>query len=266
MTAIAPSSQRFSVVADFKQFADIIYALMMHDIKNRFFGSGLGQIVMILWPFVHILTLIIVYVVTKRPAPYGESLIQYSAISIFPFICFSYVSRWIVISAITNKPFLNYPIIKPLDILIARALLEIVSISIVGFLLIILVAVCGYEVMPSNPSEAVYAVLATILLAVGMGVLNGVIAFIIPIWNIFVTLVVILIYVCSGILFVTASLPDDLRYYASYNPVLHCVEWFRIAYYSDYPTIVLDRSYVCIWGLAMLTLGLVLMKLLRRLM
>ena len=66
----------------------IINALMLHDIKNRFFGSGLGQIVMIIWPFAHILLLITIYTVIKRPNPYGESIIQYSAVSIFPFIIF----------------------------------------------------------------------------------------------------------------------------------------------------------------------------------
>ena len=246
-------------------YFNVIYALMMHDIKNRFFGSGLGQIVLVLWPFVHIVVLLTIYVVTKRPNPYGTSLIQYSAVSLFPFICFNYVSRWIVFSAVTNRSFLQYPIIRPLDLLIARALLEIVSITLVGILLIITVFALGNDVIPASPDQAVYAVCATIFLAIGIGFLNAIIAFIIPIWNLVMVLIIILMYLSSGIIFLVSTLPEQLRYWLSFNPLLHCVEWMRSAYFTDYPTTVLDRAYVLEFSLVSLTLALILERLLRRL-
>ena len=238
---------------------------MMHDIKNRFFGSGLGQIVMVLWPFVHILVLIGISLVLKRPNPYGTSLLQYSAVSVFPFICFSYVMRWIVFSALTNRSFLQYPIIKPLDLIVARTLLEIVSIALVGILVIILLIVCGSDPMPANRSEAVYAVCGAIFLAIGFGVPNAVIAFLLPIWNVVVTLIIIVTYAASGIIFVADSLPEQIRVPLSYLPTLQCTEWMRVAYYSDYPTTVLDRGYVLEFGLASLTIGLIMERLARRL-
>ena len=237
---------------------------MMHDIKNRFFGSGLGQIVMVLWPFAHILVLITIYYVTKRPNPYGESIIQYGAVSIFPFIIFNYVSRWIVFSANTNKAFLQYPIIKPLDILISRAALETVSIGVVGIMLVIFVASLGYDVLPVDYSQAVYAVVATWFLAVGVGFFNAPFAFIVPMWNIVITLIIILAYVSSGIVFAPTALPEEIRYPLSFNPLLNCVEWFRAAYFYDYPTTMIDKTYVVEFGLTSFTLGLLLNKLLKR--
>ena len=248
----------------FISYVNVIYALMMHDIKNRFFGSGLGQIVLVLWPFVHILVLLTIYVVTKRPNPYGTSLIQYSAVSVFPFICFNYVSRWIVFSAVTNRSFLQYPIIKPLDLLVARALLEIVSISLVAILLIVFVVALGCDVAPASPDQAVYAACATIFLAIGIGFINAVIAFVFPIWNMVMILIIILMYLASGIVFVVSTLPEQLRYWLSFNPLLQCTEWMRAAYFSDYPTSVLDRTYVLEFSLVSLTLGLILERLLRR--
>ena len=248
----------------FRSYCNVIYALMMHDIKNRFFGSGLGQIVMVIWPFGHIVVMMVIYVVLKRPNPYGDSLVQYTAVSIFPFICFNYVSRWIVFSATTNRPFLQYPIIRPLDLLIARALLEIVSITLVVIMLVLLVVVMGYNAMPASPNEALYAFGATIFLAIGMGFLNGVIAFVVPMWIMVYTLVIVLSYVSSGILFVASNMPEQFRTPLSYNPLLHCTEWIRTAYYSDYPTLVLDREYVLRFGLVTLTAGLILERLMRR--
>ena len=245
-------------------YFNVMYALMMHDIKNRFFGSGLGQIVMVLWPFAHIVVLMVIYVFTKRANPYGDSLIQYTAVSVFPFIIFNYVSRWIVYSAGTNRSFLQYPIIKPLDILISRAMLEMVSISIVAMLLVTLVVVCGYNAMPASPIEAFYAFAGTIFLAVGLGVLNGVITFLVPLWIIVYTLFIILMWVSSGALFVVSALPEQIQTLLSYNPLLQCTEWIRVAYYSDYPTSILDRMYVLKFGLIGLTAGLILERLVRR--
>ncbi|MCX8252494.1 putative polysaccharide ABC exporter, permease protein [Beijerinckiaceae bacterium RH AL1] len=258
-TTAAETHARF-----FRSYGNIMFALVMHDIKNRFFGSGLGQIVMILWPFVHIVVLLLVYGFSHRPHPYGTSTLQYSAISVFPFICFNYVTRWVVISAITNRTFLQYPIIKPLDIIIARMLLEVISMTIVGALLVLVVVACGDEAMPANPMEAVCAIGATLFLAVAFGVPNAVIAFILPMWNIVIAIVIVCSYISSGILFVTSELPEQIRVPLSYNPLLQCTEWLRVAYYSDYPTTVLDKTYVLVFALVSLTLGLLMEKVLRR--
>lgn len=236
----------------------------MHDIKNRFFGSGLGQIVMILWPFVHLLVLVGVYYFTKRPNPYGESIIQYGTISVFPFIVFNYVSRWIVFSAVTNKNFLHYPIIKPIDILVGRMCLEIISITIVGILLLIFVSICGYSVMPFDCLDAAFALMGTLFLSIGFGFLNAPLAFLMPLWNTVMVFFIIIVYIASGVAFVPAFLPNAAKLPLSYNPLLSCVEWFRVSYYSDYPTEMLDRLYVLECGLVMLAIGLVLNTLLKR--
>jgi len=259
-------SARASVTVSnrFRSYCNVIYALMMHDIKNRFFGSGLGQILLVLWPFAHIVVLMVIYVAMKRPNPYGDSLVQYTAVSIFPFICFNYVSRWIVYSAQTNRSFLQYPIIKPLDLLVGRALLEIVSMTMVIFMLVTLVVVMGYNAMPADPIQALYALGATMFMAVSMGILNGVIAFVVPVWLLVYTLLIIVSYISSGVLFVPSNMPEQFRTPLSYNPLLQCTEWMRSAYYPDYPTLVLDRLYVLKFSLITLTAGLILERLLRR--
>lgn len=247
-----------------KTYFDVIYALMMHDIKNRFFGNGLGMIVMVLWPFVHITVLIAIYLFTHRPHPFGEGIVQYSAVSLFPYIVFNYVGRWISLSAQQNKPFLNYPIIKPIDIIVARTLLELVSITVFAIMLVLFVEMSGSTIMPDAPDQAAEAAFAIAFLAISFGFLNAPFTFIIPLWPLVTTLFILLMWVASGVLFVTSQLPEQARVPLSYNPLLHCVEWMRIAYYSDYPTDILDRMYIFEFSLSMLTIGLILMRLFRR--
>ena len=62
----------------FRSYCNAIYALVMHDIKSRFFGNGLGQVLMIIWPFVHIVLLLAIYTVSGRIAPHNSVLRYWS--------------------------------------------------------------------------------------------------------------------------------------------------------------------------------------------
>ena len=246
-----------------RRTVDVMHALILHDIKSRFFGSGLGQIVMILWPFAHVIVLLAVYYFAHRSNPYGSSLIQYSCVSIMPFIIFNYCGRWTGMAS-QNRSFLQYPIIKPLDLLLGRACLELMSMTIVTVLVIILLLVCGADVMPASPKDAAECVAATFFLAMGFGFLNAPFAFLVPLWTLVMALIIIALWVSSGVAFIVTSLPESLQYPLSFNPLLHCVEWMRSAYYPDYPTSVLDKIYVIKCSIIMMTTGLILMRLLRR--
>ena len=73
-------------------------------------------------------------------------------------------------------------------------------------------------------------------------------------------------YLSSGIIFVISTLAAQLRYWLSFNSASALrTEWMRSAYFSDYPTTVLDRTYVLEFSLVSLTLALILERLLRRL-
>ena len=104
---------------------------MLHDIKSRFFGNGLGYVVTILWPSTHIAIVILAYIIGKRPVPYGNSALLYASTCVLPFIAWNYMSRFTMMGMLQNRSFLAYPVIKPLDMMFARLALEHVSIFII---------------------------------------------------------------------------------------------------------------------------------------
>jgi ABC-type polysaccharide/polyol phosphate export systems, permease component len=68
------------------------------------------------------------------------------------------------------------------------------------------------------------------------------------------------LYAGSGILFVPDALPEQVRYYLSFNPLLQMIEWMRVAYYPDYPTLVLDKAYIFKLSLPCLAAGLIICR------
>jgi capsular polysaccharide transport system permease protein len=147
--------------------------------------------------------------------------------------------------------------------MIGRGVLELLCSCTVAILLLLILWISGIDVVPQNLLQAAYALGVSLLLGVGFGFINAVIAVGIPGWVIGYSLVIVLMWVTSGIMFVPSDMPEMIKDIVSYNPILHCVEWMRSAYFEAYSTDVLDKEYVLCWGAGSLSVGLIAERFLR---
>ena len=231
--------------------------------RTRFFNHGLGFLIVSLWPLAHMVILLMIYSMTGRRTPFVDSLYVFFATGLIPTLAFMYVSRFMSLSLIINRPMLSFPAVTVVDVMLARAFLEVVAAFVTLVFLIIIIYAIGDNPFPWDLSEAVKAYLAALLLAVGVGVLAGVIVMFSPFFATIYALMMILVYIGSGTLFVISSLPDVISTPLSYNPVVHAVEWMRVAYYPTYSTKILDKEYLIGFGMTSLFLGLLLERVLR---
>jgi capsular polysaccharide transport system permease protein len=253
-----------TIVYALRQKRNVMMAVMLRDMRTRYFNHGLGFLVVALWPLAHMLILISIYTLSNRATPFGESMNVFFLTGLIPTLTFMYVSRFMSLSLILNRPMLAFPVVKVTDIMAARALLEIVAAFLTLFFALSILWLIGDDPWPRDIFQAAYAYLATILLAVGVGTLAGVT---VMFFNFFVTiyaLAMIVVYIASGNLFVVSQLPDAISGPLSWNPVIHAVEWMRTAYYDGYSDKILSKSYLIGFGLTSLFLGLALERILRR--
>ncbi len=241
----------------------VLFAIMLRDIRARFFGSALGFIVMIGWPLSHIVILLIINTAMRRAPPYGNSAALFFATGVVPFMAFSYVSRFTMLGMITNKPVLMLPIVNVSDILFGRVILEILSSVIVILVLVVAFWISGIDFTPTYPIEAFNAFAASVLLGVGIGIFGGIVTAFVPMFFTMYSLSTIVFWIASGVLFVPDALPRQAAYWLSYNPALQCVEWMRSAYYEGYGASILNKDYVINWGIVTLLGGLILERLVR---
>lgn len=241
-------------------------AVMLRDMRTRFFNHGLGFLIVSLWPLAHMLILIGIYTLFGRTAPFGDSLRVFFLTGLIPTLTFMYVSRFMCISLALNRPMLAFPVVKVLDIMAARALLEITAAFLTLFFAFTILLLFGDDPFPRDPFQAFYAYLSLLLLAIGVGSVAGVITMFLSFFATLYALSMILVYILSGTLFVVSALPESLVYPLSFNPVLHAVEWMRIAYYEGYSDRVLDKEYLIGFGATALCLGLLMERMLRRIM
>lgn len=243
---------------------DVLWALMLHDIKSRYFGNGLGYVLTILWPAAHIAVVIVAFLIGKRPIPYGSSALLYASTCVLPFIAWNYMSRFTMMGMTQNRSFMAYPVIKPLDMMMARLALEHVSIFIITVGLVATNILFQVDVTPINLTDVICGLLSAVLLGIGFGVLNSVIAMIFPLWVIGYVVIIIVFWFTSGMIINPEAMPAELGYWISWNPLMHCVEWIRKGYYADFPAHLLSKTYVLSCGAGALALGLILERLLKR--
>ncbi len=242
----------------------VLVALIIRDVQTRFFGTALGFIIAIMWPVSHIFIVLFINSALGRPTPYGDSAPLFFATGLVPFMCFNYMSRFTAMGLWLNKPLLGFPIVKVGDVLIARAILEVLNAAVVVIVTILILTAIGVHVWPPRPIQAMYALLACGALGLGYGIVNGVITGMFPFWFTAFSLTQILLWIASGVIMVPDELPETARYWLSYNPILVGVEWMRSAYYEGYGlNELLDKPYMLGFAAVTIFVGLVMERMMR---
>lgn len=254
--------ERSAIVA----FSNVIYAIMMREVRTRFGTSNLGYSRALLEPTVFIIGFVIIWMLLGRASPIAVPVELFFLCSLFPYSAF--VRTWEYTSSAirANTGLMMFPVVRPLDFFIARMLLE--GASQLFVFLILATIVQGLFGQPRHLPDDLLGVLgaavAAILLGANFGLIIGCLSMEFPSLEVPMQLVRRAMFFGSGVFFTADSLPVTLQKYLYWNPVLHATEWFRSAYFSEANSNFLDLYYMwgCVGG--MLLLGLMLERRLYR--
>lgn len=249
------TSQSFS--SAFQIQKRVISALILRDMKTRFGRSHVAYLIAIAWPLAHLLGIMGVQFALGRVVPIGTDLAVFAATGLLPYILCLYPARMMMMAIKVNQPLLLFSIVKTTDMLIARAILEILSASFVAIVFIIMMYSVNVDLTPIDMSEAIMAVLVSIYLGISVGVVNAVLFVLFGMgWNVFFIVISLLLYATSGALILSSNYSTEVLDVLWYNPLFQLVEWMRTAYYDSYANSPLSRTYVLSFATVSLFLGL----------
>jgi capsular polysaccharide transport system permease protein len=243
--------------------ANVMHAVMLRDIRSRYFNHGLGFLIVPLLPAGHVALLLAIYITINKDAAFGDDLVLFFASGLIPVLTANYVSKYMAISILANKNMLSFPVVKLLDIILARSALEFFGIVISILVLVVLLLSLGTDPTPRDLPSAVAALITTAFLGVGVGIVVSVISALFPFFALLYSLSLVVIYLASGGPIYLHGLPDQMVYILSFNPAFQAVDWMRSAYYTGYPTQYLSKLYLVGWALCSVAGGLLMERLLR---
>lgn len=241
----------------------VIRALLQRDMRTRFGATMWGYLMQVLWPVAHVLIVSSIMAFRHMPSPMGSSILVFVATGAFPALAFQYIAREMMKGVLINKPLTYYPQVRLFDVMLSRAIVEMIG-SFVGMGIIFALFICvGQSPLPDDSFTAICGYCAAILLGVGIGTINCAVVTVFPGWMLGFVIVQLALYMTSGIYFLPSFLPDIVYSYMKYNPVLQIIEWVRSGYFREL-SVEVDKIYTLLWGLVSLTVGLLLNRRLQR--
>ena len=236
----------------------IIGALILRDIKTRFGRSHVGYLIAIAWPLLHMLGIMGAQFVTAKVTPIGTDLAVFAGTGLLPYILCLYPARMMTLAIAQNRPLLLFSIVKTMDMIIARAILEILTACVVTMIFLFILYAADVDFQPIDPAEAIFSVLAAIFLGISIGTFNAIMYMLFrQTWMIVFIILMIVMYVTSGAFILSSNLSVEVREVLWYNPLFQLVEWLRSAYYDGYGAASLSKTYVLGFSLVCFFLGIV---------
>jgi len=242
----------------------VVFAVLIRETKTRFGENQLGY----LWAFIEqglwIGMFAAFYGALGRLGPPGMSMIAYLTTGIVPFSLFRDTCQRCMQAVDANKGLLFYPQVRPLDLVIARAVLE--GVTYLGIMTLFMGGLALYEGPPHI--ESLLGTFAGLALASGFGAALGLLccglSVFTPTLERLFPSVLRLIFWFSGVFHPVESLPKAMRDTLLLNPVTHAIELVRAGWFPGYDARSADASYVLAWILVLSFFGLSIERMARR--
>ncbi len=235
----------------------ILGLLVFREGRTRFAESPFRAFYDLIEPLVFIFIFYTIHEFLMRGVRYGTSPLLFYATGVTPFFVFLSISAGSRGSAKEARSLRNFPIVTPLDLVLARSIFEILAAVPIYALLFYGMWFYGIrEAAPWAPDKLAGSLAVISMFGLGVGLFNAGIGTIIPPWKIIYGFMGRALMFTSGVQRVAEYLPEYYRQYMVLNPLMHGVEWFRSGFYPLYPTYSLDLGYLFKWAAITFLLGL----------
>ncbi|WP_421670822.1 ABC transporter permease [Rahnella sp. EDr1-12] len=237
-----------------------VKALFLREIKTRFGKFRLGYLWAALEPMAHMLILLsIIGFIMHRTMP-DISFPVFLINGIIPFFVFSNISNRSIGAIEANQGLFNYRPVRPIDTIIARAILESLIYAFVYILLMMIVGLLGEEFEIVNVITLILTWFFLIILSSGVGLIFMVISKTMPETEKFLPILIKPLYFISCIMFSLHNIPKEYWPYLLWNPIVHIVELSRASVVPGYSSDGVSLYYLAFCSLLTLFIGLALYR------
>jgi capsular polysaccharide transport system permease protein len=238
----------------------VLGALVIREMSAKFGRSVGGYAWAIAEPLGGIVLLSVAFSLALRSPPLGTDFLLFYSTGIVPFYMFNTMSRGVAGAVKTNKGLLNYPVVTTLDAVLAKFVLNLLTVTLIGTLLLGgVILLTGVEVNLDFAAIALAGACAA-LLGLGLGAVNCVLFGLYPTWQNVWSVLTRPLFLVSGILFLFESAPPAFQAVLWWNPLVHVISLMRAGFYGAYDPHFVSVPYVLGIALALFVTGAYLLR------
>ena len=235
----------------------VISALLMREMLTRFGRHNIGFMWMFVEPMIFTLGVTILWNIMGGHKGDGISITAFVLTGYSTILLWRNMPGRCVMALPPNYSLLFHRQVKPLDVYIARIILEAVGATISFIILTILLHAIGLVEWPKDYITLWAAWFLLAWFAASLGLLIGALSerseIVEKLWHPCQYLLIPL----SGSFFIVASLPPAFREIVLYNPTVNCAEMFRAGYFGPTHEWFYSVSYVVVFNMVLTLLGLI---------
>lgn len=238
----------------FQSWLGCIAAVFVRELDQRTHKTGSSALI-ILEPVAFVLAISSAHYFLSGGHPlYGNSVLLFYATGIFPHYVFIWVS--VRISQLDLKA-AHFPRIQILDEVIAIATLEVLTLLCAMTIMFVGLWMWGIEQARPDDLATVFEVCSVLtVFGLGIGLINACVTPYFPFWRQLYAVLIRVSLLASGLFFIPDFLRPEVRYWFCWNPLLHGGGWFRLAFYPNYPSLVLDKEFLILCAVLAIVIGL----------
>jgi capsular polysaccharide transport system permease protein len=222
----------------------VLFALVVREMSTRFGRSWGGYLWAIVEPLGGILLLTFAFSFTFHTPPLGTNFALFYATGIIPFSLFSSVAASVGQAIATNRGLLTYPVVNPLDAVLAKFVTDFLTMFITGVLLFTAIVLHNDLVVALDPAAIFNGFLLMGLVGLGFGTLNCALFGFWPTWRHLWNVLTKPLFLMSGIFYTFDSLPPLAQEWLWYNPLVHGIGLMRSGFYAGYEPTYVSPGYV----------------------
>jgi capsular polysaccharide transport system permease protein len=243
----------------------VVHAIMLREIKSRFGRQKLGYLWAVLEPAAFVSLFALLFAYGRQTAPSGMPVVPFMITGFAPFILFRSTMTQTLGAIETNRILLTFPQVTPFDLVFARALLELATLTVVFFLLVAAAHGLGFDVKIEDPLAVLFALGCLAMTGAGVGAFCAALAPFVRSLPMIVSLVAGRpLFFVSGLFFTAEMLPGSVRDILLMNPLLHMIEWLRSAFFVEFESRYASLEYALGTALFALFFGLLMLRGLRK--
>lgn len=237
-----------------------IIALMLREMGSTYGDSPGGYIWAILQPIGMIAILTLGFSLLVKAPSLGTSFVLFYATGFLTYDLYNQIMKKVGLSLKYFRAMLAYPRVTWLDAVLARFVLNIVTLSTVFCIVItgILSFIDARTVISIQPILLGLSMCA--LLGLGVGMVNSLLAGLFPVWEIMWKIVSRPMFIASGVIFIYEDLPSLAQNVLWWNPILHGTGLVRSGFYPNYYASYVSLVYGFSVALILISIGLLFLR------
>jgi len=209
-------------------------ALFLREAVVRLSTSRVAWLWLLITPMIQITLLMVLFTVIRMRVIGGMDTAVWVLVGLLAFSMFRITGTQTMNAIHPNKALFNYRQVKPVDTVLVRALLEGFLVIVVSIVMVSASALFGLEVYPDSFLLVISAVFGLWLIGLGFGLIVSVGVELIPGIKEIIGMVMMPLYLLSGVIFPISSIPPEYKEWILLNPLVHCVDAVRLGFSSQY--------------------------------